>query len=339
MLFVPLPLFATFLLGLALARFCLTRDMRLRAHQLFALLVALYAIQSLLSSLRWGYGVQAASTVMILLAPVLPVVAFLAYKTLSGVPTKWQLWPLGLIPMNWLGFVFAPGLSDAMILMTYIGFGILLIQLGLKGIEQIALSPLKDAGEIRIAICVTGAALIASGLTDIYIIYDFVQHNGRNAALAVTFVQTGFVLIIGVAGVFGRSSKPTAQESAPDAPDIAEPEADIDIVTRLEHLFQTENLHRDEDLSLRRLARRVGVPDRQLSIAINHYRQVSVPQFVNDFRIRDACDLLRDTDRTVLDISLASGFATKSNFNREFLRVTGQSPSQWRKSGGKTPVA
>ena len=34
---------------------------------------------------------------------------------------------------------------------------------------------------------------------------------------------------------------------------------------------------------------------------------------------------------------LASGFNTKSNFNREFLRVTGKNPSDWLKSGRTIP--
>ena len=57
---------------------------------------------------------------------------------------------------------------------------------------------------------------------------------------------------------------------------------------------------------------------------------MSVSQFVNEYLITEACRLLRETDETVLAISLAAGFATKSNFNREFPRVTGQTPSQWR---------
>lgn len=332
MLFVPLPLFATFLLGIAFVRFCLSRDMRLPPHQLFALLVALYAIQSLSSSLRWGYGIEWAATALVLMAPLLPVTAYLAYKSLSGAQAGWQRWPLALIGLNWLVFTLAPDISDPVILMTYIGFGGLLLQLGRKGVAGIALSPINDTGDIRIAIYLTGVALIASGLTDIYIIYDFLRNEGHSAGLVVTFVQTTFVLIIGGAGMFGRSSKQTARDAVEPQDVGGADQADSDVIDRLETLFETEKIYRDEDLSLRRLARRLGVPDRQVSVAINRLRKVSVSQFVNSYRIQDACALLRNTDRTVLDISLASGFATKSNFNREFLRITGQSPTQWRRA-------
>lgn len=331
MLFVPLPLFATLLLVLVFVRFCATRDLRLRAHQLFALLIALYAVQSLLSSLRWGYGMSAATPYMILLAPLLPVAAFFAYTALSGPQTGWRLWPVAFVVLNWMVFAIAPDLSDPIILMTYIGMGSLLLRLGYKGIDQVALSPINQAGDIRVAIYVTGATLIASGLTDIYIVYDFVWNDGRNAALVISFVQTAFVLVVGAVGMVGRSSKHTPQETTEHLPETQVTKADNDIVLQLEHLFETEKFYRDEDLSLRRLARRIGVPDRHVSQAINRARQMSVSQFVNEFRIREACDLLRQTDRSILDISLASGFATKSNFNREFARITGQSPSLWRR--------
>jgi AraC-like DNA-binding protein len=38
-------------------------------------------------------------------------------------------------------------------------------------------------------------------------------------------------------------------------------------------------------------------------------------------------------------IMLESGFGTKSNFNREFLRVTGMTSSAYRRAAGKAPAA
>lgn len=336
MLFVPLPLFATLLLSLALVRFCLTRNMQVRAHQLFALLVGLYAVQSLLASLRWGYGLNAVTPVMVLLAPVLPAVAYMAYRTLSGHQTGRQLWPLGIITLNWLVYALHPDLPDPVILMTYLGFGVLLLRIARKGIDQLSLSAIDDVAEIRIAIYVTGISLIASGLTDIFIIYDFVQNGGRAAPFVISFVQTAFVLAIGISGVFGRSTVVGTEDALPPDPAPGPTLADSEIVAKLEYLFETEKVYREEDISLRRLARKIRVPDRQVSNAINRVRNVSVSQFVNGFRIQEACGLLKDTDRTVLEISLASGFASKSNFNREFSRVTGLSPTQWRQAHGKT---
>jgi AraC-like DNA-binding protein len=69
---------------------------------------------------------------------------------------------------------------------------------------------------------------------------------------------------------------------------------------------------------------------RGVSMAINRVSGLNVSQFVNNRRIREACRLLEKTDKPLTEIMFDCGFATKSNFNREFRRVTDRSPSQWR---------
>ena len=59
---------------------------------------------------------------------------------------------------------------------------------------------------------------------------------------------------------------------------------------------------------------------------------------MNEHRIADACTLLSETDKTVTDIMFDVGFQTKSNFDREFRRVTDMTPVQWRhKNRGSGP--
>jgi AraC-like DNA-binding protein len=48
--------------------------------------------------------------------------------------------------------------------------------------------------------------------------------------------------------------------------------------------------------------------------------------------VQQLAEWLRRRDRPVTEIMLEAGFSTKSNFNREFLRVQGMSLSEWRKS-------
>lgn len=331
MVFVPLPLFASLLLVIVLIRFVMTHDMSNHAHQLFVGLVGLYAMQSLLSTLRWGYGLVEVAPLATLIAPVLPVVAYLAYIALTTRLKGLRLWPLGVILLNWLILPILPQVTDAIILVTYLGFGALLIRLAFLGPDQLALSPLNNASEIVIAMGLTGGTLVASGLTDIYLIVDFIQNEGRNVGLIVTFVQTVFLLLIGIAATFGRASPDQkTQKKLEIQPDVATHE-DSEIITRLEALFEKEGLHKSEDLSLRRLSRRLQLPDRRVSNAINRCRGVSVSQFVNHHRIKEAYTLLATTEDTILTISLAAGFATKSNFNREFLRESGETPTKWRK--------
>lgn len=331
MLFVPLPLFATFALCFVLVRLWVTRDMSLLAHRLFALVVALYMVQSLLLCLRWGYEIDAIAPLIALLAPCLPVCAYLAYLSLADTLSQRNLWPLAVIAVNWLVWLVQPVLVDMPILLTYLCFGVLLLGLSRGGSDALALSRISDAvGALR-AMRLTGLALVASSFTDVYLIYEFVQNDGRHAALIVTFVQTAFVLVIGLAAALGQTAAGEPADMEEARPKPAATDEDSEIIARLTALFEQEGLHRNEELSLRKLARRLGLPDRRVSNAVNRLRGVNLSQFVNDFRVDEARKLLLETDKSVLEVSLDAGFATKSNFNREFTRVTGQTPTGWRK--------
>lgn len=67
---------------------------------------------------------------------------------------------------------------------------------------------------------------------------------------------------------------------------------------------------------------------KQLSGAINRSTGENVSRFINNHRIAAACQALAQGD-SVTQTLFASGFNTKSNFNREFLRVHGGPPKEW----------
>ncbi|WP_068304971.1 AraC family transcriptional regulator [Pararhodobacter sp. CCB-MM2] len=336
MLLVPVTLFASAALAIILGYLLANRDLRVTANRIFIALVTLYLLQSLLVSLRWGYEWTALRLPMGLVAALIPSCTWLAFRALTGLSR--QVIGMALIPAlgGWAALVVAPDLADLFIPLVYLGFGLLILLQVLRENEPPALTPLGNARQTRLAMGVIGGTLVTSAMTDGFILYDFIRTGGQSVGQAVSIVQTGFILLVGVAALFGRSSPeadaPTIEDPAPmpDAqPDDAEMQA---LLTRLEALFTEGGLHRDEDLSLRKLARRLGVPDRRVSESVNRLRGQNLSQFVNDFRIKDACQLLRYSDQSVLQIALTVGFASKSNFNREFARVTGQSPTAWRKA-------
>jgi AraC-like DNA-binding protein len=105
---------------------------------------------------------------------------------------------------------------------------------------------------------------------------------------------------------------------------------DKETMIAVQRLMETRRIYRDVDLNLDRLARKLGIPARQISAAINRTTAKNVSQYVNEFRIAEACRLLVETEKSVTEIMLEVGFQTKSNFNREFRRVTDMAPIQWR---------
>jgi len=53
--------------------------------------------------------------------------------------------------------------------------------------------------------------------------------------------------------------------------------------------------------------------------------------YLNELRIDHACQMLLQSDRAIVDIAFASGFQNLSNFNRNFIKQKGITPTAYRK--------
>lgn len=120
-----------------------------------------------------------------------------------------------------------------------------------------------------------------------------------------------------------------AEDPIQTASDGRDASQDRAILAAVEALMQ-QGLYQRADLSLLMLARKAGIPARQVSAAINAVHRQSVSHYVNGWRIRAAARLLTESDEPVIAIMEQAGFQTKSNFNREFRRITGVTPTAWR---------
>jgi AraC-like DNA-binding protein len=79
------------------------------------------------------------------------------------------------------------------------------------------------------------------------------------------------------------------------------------------------------------LAATAGMTAPALSRSFRKHTGMGVVEYVNRLRINLACQLLmNDAAMSVTDICYATGFNNLSNFNRQFLRRKGMSPSRFR---------
>jgi len=127
------------------------------------------------------------------------------------------------------------------------------------------------------------------------------------------------------------SSRSTAQSPAPSQPNEPEQGDSTTLEHRARALLTQTKLYLETDLTLERIAKRLHVPTRALSEAINTSQNVNVSQYVNGFRLEHAATLLETTDWSAKRVMEESGFLTRSNFYREFERVYAQSPLEYRK--------
>ena len=106
------------------------------------------------------------------------------------------------------------------------------------------------------------------------------------------------------------------------------------LVEKLEHLMDDVRVYQDPDLDVEGLADSVGVSPRSLSALINGHYDVNFYDFVNSYRVTEAMRLLQDPeakDMTIQRIFEAAGFSSKSTFNAFFKKITGKTPSEFRR--------
>jgi ligand-binding sensor domain-containing protein/AraC-like DNA-binding protein len=98
--------------------------------------------------------------------------------------------------------------------------------------------------------------------------------------------------------------------------------------------MEKEKPYRDPNITLAKLAARLSIPTKQMSQIINEEREQNFKNFLNQYRVEEACKKLLDPkekDFVLLKIAHEVGFNSKSVFNAAFKKFTGMSPSEYRK--------
>lgn len=327
MLSVPLPFLAGLVFVLTLYRTLKGVETSGSRRYFFAFL-ALYALQGLIVGLHFGYGVEALAPVQPITAAVMPPLAYLAFRALTAerLERPWLHLAAPLAAAVAIGFV--RDLVDPLLLVIFLAYGIALWRLTTSGgndvMAEAALQRMRPA--LR-------AARLTAGLMFFFAVSDAALavytrlYGAADVPLAVGLMNLGAIAAV-IIYYFAPEFSPAKPAAAPLAADAAA--EDQAILARVEAALDERELYKNEDLSLAKLARRAGLPARDVSAAVNRATGLNVSQFVNNRRIAEACRLLRETENPVTRIMLDAGFSTKSNFNREFRRVTAMSPAQYR---------
>ena len=89
--------------------------------------------------------------------------------------------------------------------------------------------------------------------------------------------------------------------------------------------------HRSDDLTVEQLAEIAGFSKFHFERLFKSYMGISCYQYITKRRVLMAQELLGDTDLSVMDIALQSGFFSLSTFNRVFKDINKCSPTEFRK--------
>lgn len=107
------------------------------------------------------------------------------------------------------------------------------------------------------------------------------------------------------------------------------------LASKLTELLESEKLYENSNLRLEDISFRMGIPSYQLSQVIRFGLNKNFYDLINQYRIEHVQKLLASDEHnheTILDIAIQSGFNSKSTFNAAFKKITGQTPSEFRKS-------
>ncbi len=296
---------------------------------------------SIVVGLRWTFDAVLLRFLLPVLLSTLPVAAWYCFaQAHRSVKKRWRhaAGPLLILLCSLTYPLWHPPVGLLLTLLD-IGYGAALLRSSLSTRDIPEQVRLSDIEWMRKAEHIAGLMLLLAASIDGGLALDFAYFAGRHA---VSIITTGHAVLLPVLAftVVAMSLTVRPVESEPENP--APPETPLrntlddgeaeQIVMQLDGLIRSKELFLDPDLTLDRLARRSGIPSRRISAAINQVHGRNLSQVVNEYRIERARHLLATTDESITQVYLGAGFQTKSNFNREFSRITGQTPSGYRTS-------
>ena len=189
-----------------------------------------------------------------------------------------------------------------------------------------------------IILLVIGLALVGSSLLLRMVIpVEVVQHY--YAYVGFMALEGALLVAILLAQLGDHGIERYLSPEAPSAParrvdSTRAPDPDAAAVAQLNRLMREDRVYRQPGLSVAGLADQMNMPEYRLRKLIHeHLGHRNFNAFLHDYRIREACEMLRDPDRSrtpILTIALSVGYQSINTFNRGFREVMGVTPSAYR---------
>ncbi len=104
---------------------------------------------------------------------------------------------------------------------------------------------------------------------------------------------------------------------------------------KLEKLLREDKIYLDSELNERQFAEALSLQPYLLSKLTNQHLGKSFSELINEHRINEAKDILtseKGQTMTIYAVALDSGFRSESAFYAHFKKMTGMTPSQYKKS-------
>lgn len=340
MIKIPLVWVASLLMLIAVITLIQSRTIPFRARLIICGFLLCLAGVGVLLGLRLSYGSRWAGRVQPLVAVMVPPLAFLGFRYLAEEESirlrRSFAVHAGFIIVVQIVMMVPTGLSpDLFILAVTIAYLFPLILLNTRGADEFILLQPRHMPILRAGIFTTIVWLATTIVSDGLIVAAGLL-AGDGLALrfltGVTGLFTAFVVVVVLVGI-PMAVQGGARRDLRGRKPVQANSSDRALLSRVDAALREKHLFRDTSLTLVRLARRLSVPARDVSNAVNRCTGENFSRYINSFRVAQAQHLLRDTDLPVTEVMFEAGFLSKSSFNSEFRRIAGRTPSQYRADG------
>ena len=176
-----------------------------------------------------------------------------------------------------------------------------------------------------------GFYVLAIGLTEMAVY----NADAPRSLIALLGSSTVVITLALCAAMFAaRQSDLFGVGAMPDGPTSPRIAGGDPLAERLLAFMAAELPHRDEQMTIAKLAQRLGVQEYRLRRVINgSLGHRNFAQFLNGYRLAEVKAALADPaqrDVSILTIALDAGFGSLGPFNRAFREAEGMTPSEFR---------
>ncbi len=103
---------------------------------------------------------------------------------------------------------------------------------------------------------------------------------------------------------------------------------------KINYAIKEERIYLDKNLNLQSFAKRINSNTKYLSKFINQEYDQNFSSFINKYRIEEAKKMLKDSKNdiyTMETLAGMTGYGSKSSFNNAFKKITGLTPSEYKR--------
>jgi AraC-like DNA-binding protein len=173
------------------------------------------------------------------------------------------------------------------------------------------------------------------------------KEKRQQLQLRLLIISVGFIIIstlLGLLFFFYRRNRAAYRVLVRKSQEWAETktvqhdqplETDLALMTAIERFMSEKKPYKEASLSVEALAQTLGVKKQYLSDTIHRCTKKNFNTFVNEYRIKEAIRLISETNLTTFSFSSVvyeSGFNEDRTFRRVFRKMTGLSPTDFRKN-------